>query len=164
MHRLLFILVLLTALPVHATEVAPDSMLFADYQSMLTQLRANGIEPTQVAWEEVNPLCVGFMNYKDEQTTYNRCLFDKAVLAVSFATDRETCNIESLAVTPDSLRKNKVVIAQYVPGEKNDELTTIETPRISRSELKTARTASYNRCMLGAGWKSPRNWRLGYAK
>lgn len=154
----------LAAFPAFAVETPPDSILFGTYNDMLKQLRANGIEPTQVAWAEVNPLCVGFMSYKDDQTLYNRCLFDKAILATSFATDRETCDIDALAITPDSLRRNRTVVTTYYPGANNDEQTTIETPKITRSELKTSRTAAYNRCMAEHGWKSPRNWRLGYAE
>lgn len=148
------------AAPAFAQQAAP----VYDHHTMLKELRGNGIDPAQVAWAEVNPLCVGYMNYKDDPSDYQHCLYDKAVLAVSFANDRETCDIESLAITPDSLRQNRTVITTYRPGPDNDELTTIETPKISRREIKTARTASYNRCMLDAGWKSPRNWRLGYAR
>lgn len=153
----------LAALPAAAQEPIPDAMLFGSYQDMLKQLRANGIDPAHVAWAEVNPLCVGFISYKDDQTVYNRCLFDKAMLATSFASDRETCDIESLAVTPDSLRKNRAVITTYYPGPGNDEQTVVETPRISRSELKTSRSAAYNRCMTDFGWQNPRNWRMGRA-
>lgn len=164
MRQLIFSLAFLIAMPAMATEVPPDSMLFGTYNDMVKQLRANGVEPTLVPWAEVNPLCVGFMNYKDDQTVYNRCLFDKAVLATAFATDRETCDIESLAITPESLRNTRTVVTTYLPGADNDEQTTIETPKMTRRELKTSRAAAYNRCMKDNGWKSPRDWRLGYAQ
>lgn len=148
----------LTALPAQAqTEFT--------YHAMIKQLRASGIDPAHVAWAEINPLCTGFMSYSDDATEHNQCLFDKATQAVAFATDRETCNIESLAATPNSQRTQPAaVIAEYKPGPGNDTLTTITTPRPSRAELKTQRAAIYNRCMLDMGWKSPRNWRLGYAQ
>lgn len=158
MCRILLMLSLLVALPAQAqTEYT--------YHAMLKELRASGIDPAQVAWAEVNPLCTGFMGYTDDQTDYNQCLFDKAQLAVAFATDRETCDIEALAVTPDSIRRQPTaVISQYDPGTDSGTHTTITTPRLTRTELRTQRAAIYNRCMRDAGWISPRNWRLGYAK
>lgn len=152
----------LAALPAHAVEATDP---FAEYQTMLKHLRANGIEPSQVAWAEVNPLCTGFMNYKDDQTAYNHCLYDKAMQAVAFATDRETCDIESLAVTPDSVRRQpRAIITEYTPNPADAAITTITTPRITRAELRTQRAATYNSCMRDHGWRSPRNWRLGYAE
>lgn len=157
MRHFAFMLALLAALPAQAqTEFT--------YHAMLKQLRASGIDPGQVAWAEVNPLCIGFMSYNDDQTEYNQCLFDKATLAVSFATDRESCDIESLAVTPDSIRRQPTaVISQYNPGTNDGTQTVITTPRVTRTELRTQRAASYNSCMRDLGWRNPRNWRLGYA-
>ncbi len=151
-------LVCLTALPAMAqTEFT--------YHAMLKQLRASGIDPAQVAWNEVNPLCTGFMSYNDDQTEYNQCLFDKATLAIAHATDRETCDIESLAANPSSLRRQPTaVISQYNPGTNDGSVTTVQTPQITRSELKIQRAATYNSCMREAGWRNPRNWRLGYTQ
>lgn len=164
MRRAVLMLTILAALPAVAQQAAVDPS-FATYHGMLKQLRSAGIDPAQVAWAEVNPLCTGFMTYTDDQTGYNHCLYDKAVLAVAYANDREACNIESLAVTPESLRRQpSAVISSYNPGTDDGTHTIINTPRLSRTELRTQRSASYNRCMRDAGWKSPRNWRLGYAQ
>lgn len=159
MRHAIIMLACLASLPAYAQEPTRYT-----YHDMLKQLRSSGIEPAQVAWGEVNPLCTGFMNYKDDPTEQNRCLYQKATLAVAHATDRETCNIEALAATPSSMRTQPAaIIAEYNPGPGNDSLTTITTPRLSRTELKTLRAATYNRCMRDFGWQSPRNWRLGYS-
>lgn len=144
---------------------AEQPAVLLDHHTMIKQLRTNGVDPAFVGWAEIEPLCVGFMNYKDDPTEYNRCKRDKAVQQASWRTDRETCDIESLAVTPDSLRKQpRAIITEYKGGPDNDKLTTIETPKISRQELRISRAATYNRCMSEKGWQSPRDWRLGYAQ
>ncbi len=158
MRRIAFMLALFAALPA----IAQAQTEFT-YHAMLKQLRGSGIDPAQVAWAEVRPLCTGFMSYNDDQTEYNQCLFDKATLAVSFATDRETCDIESLATSPDSVRRQPQAIIGTVNSDGTSTVSTITTPRITRSELRTERAATYNSCMRDAGWRNPRNWRLGYA-
>lgn len=157
MRHLAFMLALLVALPAQAqTEYT--------YHAMLADLRASGIDPAQVAWGEVNPLCTGRMTYTDDQTEYHQCLFDKATLAVAFATDREACDIESLAVSPDALRRQPQAVIGTVNSDGSSTVSTITTPRLTRAELRTQRAATYHRCMRDAGWRSARHWRLGYSK
>lgn len=156
MRKLIYIIVVLTfawAQPVYADETNTP---FDSWIELVKFMRSQGIEPTNVDWHYVEPLCAAQL--QDGQQAYNRCRYEKAELSLLHANDRQEC---SVVAESDYPRGSIRVSRTYYPIRHRLSGHQFIADRINIRELDTHRRAGVIRCMRSLGWASASDWRLG---
>lgn len=159
MKRFLTLLtcILLTA-PLAAHAYEPDESMLKDYIGLTKSLRANGIEPINVQWVQIEPMCLGLKTEKD-QVPYNRCRFEKASDWAAYGDNRRDCDEGSLLEYPQPQRFTQATVTNADGSVAS--VTTAEGQYLSAAQIKRLRRASYVACMRDFGWKNPSNWQHG---
>lgn len=137
----------------------PDPALLKDYFGLVKLLQADGIEPTRVGWSAITPACLGLK--EDDQTAYNRCLYEKAVDEAAFREDTFDCDEVARADFPDALMKGTVVIQKNTLDTGATENASITQPALSATDLRAKRRAGFLRCMSNRGWRDTDNFLRG---
>ena len=87
---------MLAAPSAHARDELPQ---LTDYNALLRELRADGIEASDIRWGEIEKLCVAKRN-PNAPTVYNTCRYEKALDQVQFVIHAATCDDQSLILYP----------------------------------------------------------------
>lgn len=160
-HRLrilMFSTLVLGSAVAHA-QADSDDIFFRSYTGVVKLLRASGIEPSRVEWNDIEMMCTQLKDPSSE-IPYNRCRFERARDQALYRDDSIVCDNESRAVNPNSVRYQGFIDGSPVNGG-----VTTTVPVIS-SEPAVADKAAFkryifDRCMTDKGWRSPRNYRFG---
>lgn len=152
----------LTLITSCAMAQVPETML-KDYTGVTNLLRANGIEPSAVRWNEVEAMCMPLKAGTDT-ITYNRCRYERARDQIYFINDANICNVEARAFNPKVLRYRTVI--DTTPNQGPDYDTSQATLNLLNTAPAVAdagafRSYMYNHCMTDRGWRSPNNYRQG---
>lgn len=145
-------------LPLMAQAYEPDEALLRDYIGLSKALRANGIDPVHVRWVQIEPMCLGLKDEKN-QVAYNRCRFEKAGDWAAYGDNRRDCDEGSLLEYPQPQRFTQATVTNEDGTIAS--VTTAEGSYLSAAQLKRLRRASYVACMRDFGWKNPSNWQHG---
>jgi hypothetical protein len=124
-----------------------------DWIWVVRSLQANGVNPNAVPWATVNNACMRLTPGSEE---FADCQYEKAMNRVQHGSDRTQCDAESVANYPDSLSDGAQTITTNA-----SQTTVITHPRMTPSEIRTARIGYFRRCMTDMGWKNPDNYLMG---
>ena len=63
-------LVVCTSVATSAQELSPNEDYFKNWTTVSTYMRSQGIDPVQVNWLIIEPLCLGLKKAHDDQVTH----------------------------------------------------------------------------------------------
>lgn len=129
---------------------------FQNGVTLLHFMRAQGIEPTNVDWFKIEPICAPML--QQGQSAYHQCKYEQATLSVLHATDQQECRVEVTSDYPRSLTRDDTV---RFYGHSRQHQRYYSRRGISFKELGTHRRAGLIKCMKSLGWASAKDWRLG---
>lgn len=158
------LIALLLALLLAAPALALDeNALLKDYIGLTKLLKTNGIDPVKIQWSEIENLCLPLKEPMD-QTTYNRCRYEKARDQFTFGGDKAACENEAQAIYPDNYTKptQAVINANTSSATGNTaSTTTITSPAPSSTDLRAMRRNAFDHCMSEKHWRNANNYQLG---
>ncbi len=133
--------------------------MLKSYTGLTNLLRSYGVEPSQVAWNPIEMMCLG-LNEPHNPVPYNRCRFDKALLQISYRDDSIVCEDEAQALYPKSLRSSQPDL--IIANPKG--ITTITDQPLRYDDYRAGSRYAFDQCMGDKGWRNSRNWQLGMAR
>ncbi len=144
-----------------AQEIDPKH--FKDWLTLSALLQSKGINPSAPSWSVIMPMCLP-LRKSDDETEYNKCLYDKTMDEYNWHNDNKTCSdradsdydkyVQSqrtitTAVITDSNGKKKIV---------QQDTTALNPPRNLRS-----RDSFYRDCMTrDMYWNDSNLWTVGH--
>jgi hypothetical protein len=145
------------AAPWGAQAFEPNDTMLENYVGLNNAIQANGISAAQVRWQEIEPMCM-WLRGKDK-VAYNRCRFDHIMNQSDFADDRQSCEIDSQQLYPDSLIEEQTSTTAI--AAPNAHVFVTQAQKVSRLDLQSLRRTAITQCMRDGGWRSATNWKKG---
>ena len=158
MYRILLILAFFLSSPALAQNT--DDAPFKDWIVLADYLRSNNINPVQVSWNVIEPICLP-LKTRDSEVAYNRCKFEKASWEHDFNVDSDSCKTIAETDFPDSLR-NPVTRSIVNTDNTGKERTAQEViPGYTAQQLRESRKGALTKCMMDLNWHSTKDWTMG---
>lgn len=169
MKNIIVIMLLLFASTAQAEEIDPK--YFKSWLTLSAILQSKGIIPAAPNWNAIIPMCLP-LKKSDDETDYNRCLYEKAMDEMQWPIDYKYCKSQAeIQYVKDyteymelkNQQPQKVTIIN-----KNGTTRVIEyaPPQISQN-FNAARNRDFyfNDCMIQEkNWNSSDKWLMGRHK
>lgn len=136
-----------------------DDIFFKNYTGVVKLLRASGIEPSRVEWNDIEMMCTQLKDPSSE-IPYNRCRFERARDQAIYRDDSSVCDNESRAINPDNVRYQGFINSAPINGGVTTSVPVINSAPAVEDKVAFKRYI-FDRCMTDKGWRSPRNYRFG---
>jgi hypothetical protein len=154
---LVFFVALALSPSAHALD---EDALLQDYIGLTKLLRASGVDPIKVGWNDIEYMCLPLKTPRNA-LDYNRCRYEKAVDQTLHRADTEVCNDEVRDVQSNTLFYRATDALVFPHEYKNSSPMVVACANSELRDLRSFRRYSFDRCMSEKGWRNSRHYQFG---
>lgn len=169
MKNIIMLILLLFASTAQAEEVDPK--YFQSWLTLCDLLQSKGIIPSAPSWSVIIPMCLP-LKKSDDETAYNRCLYEKTMDEFQWPTDYKYCETQAeaqyiRAYTQNADLQNKQAPRTVIVTNANGTRQIIDyvPPTTTYSAPPKSKDGYFQDCMMNEkNWNSYQRWTVGKHK